>query len=279
MLALWNAGLPPSEWLAALEKWAAQRNGQPANVTAAHAPVPAPLIAPKAEEILVPAGIDSSISETPLPLVLTGTIVGRNHQEGFAFIGVNETSAQTYVAQALLANGARIAEIHTDHVILERDGARARLDVNSRLAPNAQESRERKGSPLLLVGGSKPKAPQFAHSADPVADVVRTQPIYRQDALVGFEAQPGSDAQAFRELGLASGDLIVSIDGAMPADAQQMAQLLAPLPGGAVVSASIQRSGEIVRVSLDGSVLARKAQRASESKLAQLETPMPAAPP
>lgn len=278
VLTLWSAGLPPTDWVAKIQELISRRTAEQPQIEVAVSKATQPPL-PVAEPPAMPAGIDSSISETPLPFVLTGTIVGRNHQEGLAFIGVNETSAQTYVAQAILANGARISEIHTDHVILEREGQRARLDVKNRVEPTMQAPGQRERSPILLVGGSKPKPSEFAHSADPVADVIRMLPIYRQDAVVGFEAQPGRDAQAFRELGLVPGDLILSIDGATPADAEQMAQLFTPLPGGAVMTASIRRSGEIVNVSLDGRVLVSKAQRASESKLAQLETPMPTSSP
>src|SRR2546429_388360 len=55
-----------------------------------------------------PEGNDSSVSAVPQPLILVRTQRGRNSREGFAQIGVRTHSPQTYIAGALLANGARL---------------------------------------------------------------------------------------------------------------------------------------------------------------------------
>jgi hypothetical protein len=60
---------------------------------------------------IAPRGTDSSVSPVPLPLILTATRPGRNPREGFADIGVDAKTPQTYAAGSLLANGARVAEI------------------------------------------------------------------------------------------------------------------------------------------------------------------------
>src|SRR4051794_33361966 len=75
----------------------------------------------------IPMGNDSSSSKTPLPLILTGTSPGRNAREGHAYIGVNKDSPQTYMAGALLVNGARLTEIYAQYVVLEKSGKSVRL--------------------------------------------------------------------------------------------------------------------------------------------------------
>lgn len=84
---------------------------------------------PKAIGIAPPApkGNDSSISPVPLQLVLVRVQLGRRITEGSAEIGVVRESPQTYQAGALLENGARLAEIHSDYVTLRKDGHSAQL--------------------------------------------------------------------------------------------------------------------------------------------------------
>jgi len=79
-----------------------------------------------------PTGTDSSVSTAPARLVLQSVRPGRNSGEGTAALGVNALSPQVYAAGALLANGARIVEIHGDHIVLERDGEQARLYAEGR---------------------------------------------------------------------------------------------------------------------------------------------------
>src|SRR5262245_4834701 len=85
IMALWSAGLPPSEWLVAVDRWLSSRDAAPAEV----APIVATASAPSRDAVTISAkssdvgsqGSDSSVSRTPLPLYLVATAPGRNKNE------------------------------------------------------------------------------------------------------------------------------------------------------------------------------------------------------
>src|SRR5437868_1458545 len=150
--ALWSAGLPPTQWWTQVQTWLAQPEG---SVVKTAVP-PQQQAAPSANAIVVPAesaapsGTDSSISASQQPLFLVATSPGRNNAEGTAQIGTNPDNPQTYLGGAILANGARLAEIHRDHVILVRGESSARLELFRRNA-----SAPPTDNALLLVGGEQ----------------------------------------------------------------------------------------------------------------------------
>jgi type II secretion system protein C len=219
-----------------------------------------------------PGGTDSSISKVSLPLKLTVTRLGRNAREGTADIGVNEHSPQTYVAGAILANGARLIEIYPDHVRLEKDHRVVALYRDGRTRSNAQAAAL---SDLLTVGGTQ-TPPARADSHEELTDYIRPSPVYSGTAVVGFQVYPGRQAGIFGQMGLLPGDVITAIDDIPLSDQPTAADQLNRLTQGEVVSATVQRKGEQISVNLDGSIIeaARQQQAAiSTTPLAQAAVP------
>ena len=143
LLAFTVAEFDPWGWWSAHERAASAESAERA---AAHRfpQGPTGVVQPR------PQGTDSSVSPVPRRLILTATRPGRNTREGYADLGVDARSPQTYRAGARLANGARLEEILADHVVLEHEGVRTRLYV---------QGREPAGAPpplaaLVSVGGA-----------------------------------------------------------------------------------------------------------------------------
>jgi type II secretion system protein C len=225
--------------------------------SAARQPVP-DLIAPTqpvpSDPKLAAVGTDSSISKTPLPLVLVGTMPGRNAREGSAMLGTDARNAQTFMAGALIENGARLTEIYRDHVILERSGERATLY----LAGSGSHAAAATNGALLTVGGQTPQQPKkVRYSTDTVSDYIRAVPFYRDEVVVGFRVFPGGRSGPFQQWGLHSGDVIVSIDGSPLMDGDQTAQLLSALAEGASLSAKVLRGSDTLTVALDGTAIVK----------------------
>ena len=105
--------------------------------------------------LLEPAGVAK-------PLQLFGVKVGRSSAEGLAVLGAAEASSRTYVAGALLENGARLAELHSDHVVLTRAGRRYTLYMPQTGKSDALAGRP---APELTVGGFGPAAPPLTSPA------------------------------------------------------------------------------------------------------------------
>jgi type II secretory pathway component PulC len=269
MLALWGAGLTPSELWSRAAQWlsASRASPEPVRIQAQAAPLPPPLPSdlprtlPRTESS---SGTDSSISQTAQPLYLLGTSPGRHAREGTALIGTSVDNPQTYSAGALLANGAQLAEIYRDHVVLKRGEQSARLPLY-RLAQASGTMPLL--NDLLTVGGqvTEPTAPAGRPQA--LTDYLRPSPVYDGEVLTGYQVYPGQKPGVFAQLGLRAGDVITAINDTPLVDlAQSVAVLEQLLDGVAVVATVVRKNGAVgqntrERITLDGAVIVADQER------------------
>jgi len=205
----------------------------------------------------MPKGNDSSISKIPLPLILTGTMPGRNSHEGLAMLGVNKDSPQTYTAGALLANGARITEIYPQYVVLEKNGRTVELYLQAAKSKgNAKALSE-----MLTVGGSPPSAPVVATHHEVLTDYIRPNPVYNGEVLKGYEVYAGPRPSVFSQMGLQAGDLITSINSVPLIDAASAMEQFKQLSEGNAVTATVNRKGKEMTLSLDGALITAEIER------------------
>lgn len=213
--------------------------GWRASGASAEGVVPTPAV--KAHPATASADRDDSKSRT---LRLVAAEPGRNAGEGRARLGIGTGPTQTYVAGALLANGARLVEIHSGYVILERRGERQWLSMGAI---------DIEGDVLTVGSPQMPSA--RPPSREPITDTIRMTPVYEGETLRGYRVFPGSHAEAFAALGLHSGDVITALDGAALDDREKAALLFRRLTTRAAVVATVERENQSTAVTLDGSVL------------------------
>lgn len=219
----------------------------------------------------VAAGNESSIAATPQRLHLISTSPGRNLREGVASIGTDPQNPQTYVAGAILVNGARLAEIHSNRVVLERSKEKVSLFLAS--APGsasdgpAQASLDLTTVPAL--SSSKP-APLEVLGVDRLGEVIRAMPYYENEILQGLQVAPGRQSGTFARLGLKPADVIVAIDSVAVTDAQNALEYLQALTQGAAVSVRVRRDGSTHTLSLDGTLI-----EAANTRTSTLTQPAP----
>jgi hypothetical protein len=248
----WQIGFDPYAW------WVRRTTPKPAPI--ALAPVQPPTkaigIAPP-----IPKGTDASSSPIPLQLILVRTRPGASLHDGTAEIGVVRESPQTYQAGALLENGARIAEIHADYVLLQKEGHTARLFLDS-----TSVAAKATNSAMLMVGGNKetPK-PAKITTREVLTDYIRPSPVYEGGNLIGFQVYAGAKSAQFSQMGLQPGDVIVEIDGTPLNEPEIAWDVFRQLPEGSVLSATVKRQGGIAHVTLDGTLI----ERAEEAKAQQ----------
>jgi type II secretion system protein C len=226
---------------------------------ASHPSRPVPALHPPAADapqVLDPAlafpGITSSTSDSPRQLILTGTLPGRNSREGSAFVGIDARNPQTYVAGALLANGARLTQIFKDYVVLEYDGRSVRLYVQGHQPHGTAQS----SGELVMVGKSASFTPAQPNSNEPFTDVIRPSPVYEGSTLEGYQVYPGVHAGTFARLGLLPGDVITQIDGMPFSDPSQAMAMFSQLASGTTMTATVNRKGTLQQIALDGSFIA-----------------------
>lgn len=194
-----------------------------------------------------PIGTDSSLSTKPLRLRLRATHPGRGPGEGTAELSTTAVGGQTYLAGALLSNGARLAQIHADHVVLERDGREEILALDTAGSSGATPAKD------SLAWTGAPKVDRAApDSPDELSRVMRLAPRFEDERPVGLEVQSGPDSERFAALGLRAGDRIVAIDDEAISDTRQAIGSLQQLTQGRALSVIVERAGQRERLMLDG---------------------------
>jgi type II secretion system protein C len=262
-LIIWETGFDPF----GLWQRATAPKPVPIAMAPAHPPTKAIGITPR-----TPKGNDSSISPDPLNLTLVQVHLGRNATEGSAEIGVVRESPQTYQAGAVLENGARLAEIHSDYVLLRKGTKLARLYLD-----NAHSTAKSGDTAMLTVGGVKEAPPPAkVTSREILTDYIRPSPVYDGDTLVGFQVYPGAKTGPFTQMGLQAGDLITEIDGTSLSDPAVAWDIFHQLAEGNALSATVKRKGTVQSVSLDGSlIVSAEEARSQQATQAMLVPPGP----
>jgi hypothetical protein len=228
-------------------------------------PTPVDEMAKPGESVKPLPGTDSSVSKVPLPLILVRTEPGRNAREGKAFMGTAKENPQTYMAGAILANGAQIKEVHQDHVLLERDGKSVKLFIDG-------SKQNRKAlTDLLTVGGQPEPKLAVATTREVLTDYIRPSPVFDGDVIKGYQVYAGQRVGVFSQLGLQNGDLIIAINDMPFIDPRQSMDMFKQLTDGMAVVATVERNGKRERISLNGSLISEDLERQ--------KNPPPAAPP
>ena len=260
--ALWAADLPLLEWWNAFGA-RTTADARPVNPTptASSSPGAVPATATTGTQTL--AGNDSSVSSTPQRLLLISTTPGRNSHEGVARIGTIPQNPQTYVAGAILVNGSRLVEIHSDRVVLARGNERVTLFVAAH--DNAGREKPAQGSidlatvPAMSASPAQPEPLR----GDAFGEVIRSMAYYENDQLQGLQVFPGRQSGTFARLGLKPADVIVAIDSVAVTDAQNATEYLQGLAQGAVISVSVRRGTALHTLSLDGALFEPESSKTS----------------
>jgi hypothetical protein len=248
-VTLWSGGLDPRAWY----EWLHRSKPSTENPRPMIVPVPATVKNVRHEDPGARLGTDSSASQIPLRLRLIRSMPGQSVHTGQAQLGVDRDHPQTYLAGAILENGAQLEEIYHDHVVLVKGSRRTSLYLEMRgIAAESGTTDE-----LVLVGGPGPTVESPHLSVEPVTDYLRSVPIYRNGVITGFQLYPGVRAAVFGKWGLQPGDVVVALDGQPLGDADQFMGILRGLMEGEALNATVQRNADTLFLTLDGAEVER----------------------
>ena len=151
--------------------------------------------------------------------------------------------------------GVRLVEVHPDHVILSRAGARERIDLEAPRSmargPGANDARTRG----FKVNVSRAGANSFAFSRKELDDALRDPNQLNYLGQIGQppgggvrmdQAPPGSLAQ---KLGLQPGDVIRKVNGQAVASPGDLARLYTQFATLSAIQAEVQRGGNTLQLS------------------------------
>jgi hypothetical protein len=242
-LAGWGAGVF-DQW----RLWFGEKPDTPIAARPASG-TPQPPSAPQASE---PVGLADDGAVGTLRLISTQP--GRNAREGTAQLATGGANPLTYIAGALLANGASLLEVYADHVILKRNDLTTELYVDG-IARNPRAGKAQPAREELITVAKSEIQPVKIFGPETYADVLRVAPRFTDGKISGFEVYAGTNSGMLNRLNLQSGDVVLEIDGRVLTSVEQLHSSLKQVRNGASVMATVQRGSEQLVVSMDGAML------------------------
>ncbi|MEK7266689.1 MAG: type II secretion system protein N, partial [Pseudomonadota bacterium] len=181
------------------------------------------------------------LAETTLNLVLHGTWI--TEDGGAAFIKTPDEKQGRYAIGDTITNGVTLEKVYRDQVVINRNGARESLRLINReqIAP--------------VNGTSAPpqdsKIKSNINGLASIGQLISAQPELDDVGNVRLVLQPADDEEAFQDLGLRSGDVLVAVDNQpIGPDIAAGLGLIAAIEGKPSVTISIQRDGVVMPVTI-----------------------------
>lgn len=199
-----------------------------------------------------PLAANGNAPPTRLPLVLTGVFADPGHpNRGQAIIGPSAAAARLYSVGAAISGGAHLHAVYADRVLLERNGALETLMLPRTPLPGTRYTPPPQTGSLLSE-----------KNASLLAGLLNVQPVFSQGKLTGYRIFPGGThgLQAFQQLGLRPGDLVIAINGTNLDDPARALEILQTLSSSGSAQITVSRNGTPQEINLDLASLSNDAQ-------------------
>ncbi|MGD8568462.1 MAG: type II secretion system protein GspC [Gammaproteobacteria bacterium] len=208
------------------------------------------------------------VPETKLNLKLRGVFASPDKKQARAIIADARGEEDSYRIGGEVPGGAILTEIHSDRVILERNGRLETLKLpvdeqeggasNSRIGgrstappPRRAVNRNINRGNIARLSSSTPDNSQLlgkyrdALLNDPnsMMGLVNVRPYQKDGRLVGYRIRPGRDRALLRRFGLRSGDIITSVNGVPMNNPVKALEVLRDLSSATQLTVDIQRNG------------------------------------
>ncbi len=190
--------------------------------------------------------------DTRLKLTLHGVFVDRTPDNGSAIIGQANGKQLFYKIDQLIASGAILKEVYTDHVVLMRNGRREVLRFPKSSSKGLSVRNASKGAANLSSGDSlKSFRDTFVQQPLKIFQHLRFVPVRGAKGLKGFRVLPQGNRALFNKLGVKSSDLVTAVNGVPLTDERKALQLLGSLKNVNAIVLDIVRKGVATSVSLN----------------------------
>ncbi|HEU4515860.1 MAG TPA: type II secretion system protein GspC [Steroidobacteraceae bacterium] len=211
-------------------------------------------------------GDPSTAPATSANLSLTGTLAGREPEQGWAIIGASGQSARVYATGTALPGGTKLVAVYPDRVILDRNGARESLmlprlsgGAGSAMAPRVA-ARGQASSPDGSLADSVRQL--LVQNPQAGGDLLRPQPVFAGGSLRGYRVYPGRNRAQFAGLGLQPGDLVMAVNGAALDDPNRGLEILRGVGQGSAVTLTVERGGQQQQITIDPVTAVQELQQA-----------------
>lgn len=268
----WTVLTPAQEFAAGLSAGGQVRSGGQAKSTGLEGVAALHLFgdtraAPQAPKIKVP--IDAP--ETRLNLKLHGVIASADESKAGALIAEGSGAEKHYKLNDALPGGAVLKEVHTDRVLLQRNGRFETLRLPKELlgdesskgpaaAASQPVSKPRGPSRDVASGAARMPGTRSLQAyrerlmKDPAElwKMVRLEPVMEEGgAIMGYKVSPQRDRALFQQLGLQKGDIVTAVNGIPMSDTSQMGQALSQLSTSSRFEITVERNGQKQTLNVD----------------------------
>lgn len=200
-----------------------------------------------------PATVDAP--ETNLKLTLRGLFASDEAENARAIVADARGKEDHYAVGDPLPGGAKLSEIYTDRIILERNGRYETLRLPKEKALTGATRGQRGSSRINRSAAGQAAAfsryrQEIKQNPSAFLNYVSATPARKDGKFVGFRLQPGKQRGALKELGLKPGDIVTSINGVLidsPAKGMKAMQVLG---NGDTVDVTLLRAGRETSMSL-----------------------------
>jgi general secretion pathway protein C len=193
------------------------------------------------------SGAAGPVTVTSLNLKLFGVRQDQASGRGSAIIAGSDGRQRSIAVGEEVEPGVTLKSVDFDSVTISRGGADEQLFMDQSQAPNMVAPGAPGPSPAPVAGPSlsvQPVAPTAPPSRPQPAEVGAV-PRMNGTQLTGVTVQPRGTGEGFRALGLASGDVVIAVNGKRIRSAEQARGMAAQMSS-ARVTMQVERDGRVV---------------------------------
>lgn len=172
-----------------------------------------------------PSAMPEALPETSLQLTLHGLIASPVPALARAIVADPAGQDELYKVGDTLPGNATLSEIHSDRIVIERGGRYETLTLpkeSLNMPPPATQT----GAGVAKTSYTlREYRNALLSNPNEVADLVRVTPKNEGGRFLGYQLQPGRDAQFMARYGLMPGDVVTAVNGMVldsPAKGMQM---------------------------------------------------------
>lgn len=185
------------------------------------------------------------VAITSLSLTLFGTRVNEFSGSGSAILAGADGLQQSYLVGTEVMPGVILSEVAFDHVVLTRGGVKESLFLDQSVPA---ETVGETGTAVTITAAASSGSDEVRLNAATLRDSVNVTPRNEGGRVTGLVLSAKDDGAMLRNAGLATGDIVVTINGRPVGSAQDIAAQLRP---GAKLTLEVERGAQKIPIGLN----------------------------
>ena len=188
---------------------------------------------------------DGVIAITSLTLSLFGTRVNEFSGSGSAILAGTDGVQQNYLVGTEVMPGVTLSQVAFDHVVLTRNGVKEFLFIDQSVPAETVSETAATGT---TAAPTATDSGEVKLNAATLRDSVNISPRNQGGRVTGLILSAKDDGGMLRNAGLATGDIVVTINGRPVGSVQDIAAQLRP---GAKLTLEVERGSQKIPIGLN----------------------------